>query len=86
MKFRPVGVPLKELKEVVLTLDEIEAIRLADSEGLYQEAAAASMNVSRQTFGRIVQSARGKVADILSQGKALRVEGGVVFINTEEST
>ena len=51
--------------EVLLTLDEYEAIRLADLEGLYQEQAATRMNVSRQTFGRIVEAARRKVADVL---------------------
>ncbi len=81
--FRPVGVPVKDLEEVILTLDEFEAIRLADAEGFYQEHAARSMNVSRQTFGRIINSARHKVADILSKGKALRLEGGVFFLTME---
>jgi len=64
--------------EVVLTLDEFEAIRLADYTGLYQEDAAERMNVSRQTFGRIVASAHKKIADVLINGKALRIEGGIV--------
>jgi hypothetical protein len=63
---------------VLLTLDEYEAIRLADLEGLYQEQAAARMKVSRQTFGRIVETARRKVADVLVHGKTLRIEGGPV--------
>jgi hypothetical protein len=58
--------------------DELEAIRLADFEGLYQEEAAERMHVSRQTFGRIIASARRKVAQALTEGKALRIEGGEI--------
>ena len=78
--FKPVGVPRVELEEVVMTLDEFEAIRLADLNGLYQEQAAAEMAVSRPTFSRIVESAHRKLADVLCHGKALRIEGGPVEI------
>ena len=74
--FKPRGIPLSMLEEVVLTVDEYEAIRLADLEGLYQEQAAERMHVSRQTFGRIIESAHKKVAEALVKGKALRIEGG----------
>ena len=74
--FKPAGVPACTLEEVVLEVDELEALRLSDLEGLYQEDAAARMKVSRATFGRIVESARRKVADALVAGKALRIEGG----------
>ena len=74
--FKPRGIPLSMLEEVVLTVDEFEAVRLADLEGLYQEQAAEKMNVSRQTFGRIIESAHKKVADALVKGKALKIEGG----------
>ncbi len=74
--FKPRGIPLSMLEEVVLTVDECEAIRLADLEGLYQEQAAERMKVSRQTFGRIVESAHKKVAEALVKGKALKIEGG----------
>ncbi|MCK7507010.1 MAG: DUF134 domain-containing protein [Desulfobacterales bacterium] len=57
--------PLWNLEEVVLNLDEFEAIRLADYEQLYQEEAAARMNISRQTFGRIIEAAHKKIADVL---------------------
>ncbi len=77
--FKPRGVPLCQLEEVVLGLDEVEALRLADREGLYQEEAAARMGVSRATFGRIVESARRKVADALVGGKGLCLQGGVVM-------
>ena len=76
--FKPAGGPACSLHEVVLQVDELEAMRLADLEGLYQEQAAQRMNISRQTFGRIVESARRKVAEALLCGKALRIEGGVV--------
>ncbi len=76
--FKPAGIPKYELEEMVLTLDEFEALRLADYQGLYQDDAAASMNVSRQTFGNILVEARRKVADCLLNGKALRIEGGPV--------
>ena len=68
--FKPRGIPLSALEEVVLTVDEFEAIRLADLESLYQENAAEKMKVSRQTFGRIIDSAHKKVAEALVQGKA----------------
>ena len=74
--FKPRGIPLSMLEEVVLAVDEFEAVRLADLEGLYQERAAEKMNVSRQTFGRIIESAHKKVAEALVQGKALKIEGG----------
>lgn len=76
--FKPVGTRMCELDEVVLALDEFEAIRLADLDGLYQEKAAAEMQVSRPTFSRIIESAHRKVADALVHGKALRIEGGSV--------
>ncbi len=76
--FKPIGVPLRELDEVVLTLDEFEALRLADLNGLYQEQAAEQMEVSRPTFSRVVDSAHRKLADALVHGKALRIEGGPV--------
>jgi len=74
--FKPRGIPLSMLEEVILSVDEFEAIRLADLESLYQEQAAEKMKVSRQTFGRIVESAHKKVAEALVQGKALKIEGG----------
>jgi predicted DNA-binding protein (UPF0251 family) len=74
--FKPRGIPLSMLEEVILTLDEFEAIRLADLESLYQEQAAQKMNVSRQTFGRIIDSAHKKVAEVLVKGKSLKIEGG----------
>jgi predicted DNA-binding protein (UPF0251 family) len=76
--FKPVGVPVRDLVRAVLTLDEFEALRLADLEGLYQEEAADRMGVSRPTFGRVIESARRKVADALVNAKALVIAGGTV--------
>ena len=78
--FKPVGIPVRELEEVVMTLDEFESVRLADLEGLYQEQSAERMKISRATFSRIVDSARRKIADALVHGKALRIEGGQVRV------
>ncbi len=74
--FKPRGVPMRVLDQVVLTLDEVEALRLADLEQRYHQDAAASMKVSRQTFGRIVAAARHKVAEALVHGKALVIRHG----------
>ena len=63
-----------------MTLDEFEAIRLADLDGLYQESAAMQMHVSRPTFSRIVTEAHHKLADAIVHGRALRIEGGPVRV------
>ena len=73
--FKPQGIPMRDLEEIAMELDEIEAIRLADLEGLYQVDAAARMGVSRQTFGNIIARAHQKVASALLGGKALRIAG-----------
>ncbi len=83
--FKPAGIPRRDLEEVVVAVDELEALRLADVEGLYHERAADQMGVSRRTFGRILSSAREKVATALIQGMALRIEGGTVQM-TEQCT
>ncbi len=74
--FKPRGIPMIELSEIRLTVDEREAIRLADMLGHSHAEAGALMGVSRATFGRIIQRARRIVADALISGKAIRVEGG----------
>jgi predicted DNA-binding protein (UPF0251 family) len=76
--FKPQGIPLAALEEVVLAEDEFEAIRLADVEGMYHDAAAKQMKVSRPTFGRILAQGRRAVATAITQGKAVRIEGGQV--------
>lgn len=74
--FKPLGVPRTELEEVVLSVEEIEAIRLKDLEGMDQNLSAEQMKVSRATFQRVLNSARTKIADVLINGKLLRIEGG----------
>ena len=74
--FKPVCRPMNRLKNVYLTLDEFEALRLADLEGLKQVDAAKRLKISRPTFSRIVASARNKIADGLVNIKAIRIEGG----------
>lgn len=72
--YKPAGIPRKELEEIVIEADEIEAIRLANLEGLYQEKAAEKMGISRQTFGRIITSANKKIAEGLINGKSIRLK------------
>ena len=74
--FKPAGVPLTHLQEVRLSIEEAEAIRLKDIEGLEQDECAQRMHISRPTFHRIVESARRKLADALINGKAIQIEGG----------
>ena len=72
--FIPEGVPIAG--EIYLSVEELEAVRLSDFEGLDQEAAANLMEVSRQTYGRILAQARRNISEALITGKALRIEGG----------
>jgi len=74
--FKPAGIPLRALEEVRLPVEEAEAIRLKDLEGLEQEQGADRMNISRPTFQRVLASARQKIADALLNGKAIKIEGG----------
>ena len=74
--FKPAGIPLAQLQEVRLSVEEAEAIRLKDIEKLEQEECAQKMNISRTTFARVLALARQKVADALLNGKGLRIEGG----------
>lgn len=81
--FKPSGVPGRQLDEVELGLDQLEALRLADLEGLYHDEAAKDMGVSRATFGRVLEDARHKVADALVNGKMLVIKGGVVTMTSK---
>ena len=74
--FKPRGVPLTSLENISLSVDEFEALRLGDLEGLEQTTAAESMGISQPTFHRTIELARKKVADALVNGKAIRIEGG----------
>jgi predicted DNA-binding protein (UPF0251 family) len=74
--FKPAGIRMIDLEEINLTVDEYEAVRLKDLEGLEQEECARKMNISQPTFHRLVLSARKKIADSIVNGKAIRIEGG----------
>lgn len=75
-RFVPIGIQPDTMEENILRIEEVEAIRLKDIEGLEQEECAEKMQVSRQTFQRILNIARGKIADSIINGKAIRIEGG----------
>jgi predicted DNA-binding protein (UPF0251 family) len=81
--FKPAGVPLRELLEVAVGVEEMEAIRLRDVEGLEQEKCATMMSISRPTFHRVLASARRKIAEALTNGKALRIEGGTFALASQ---
>lgn len=74
--FKPSGIPMTELSEIVLSIEELEAIRLRDLSGLEHEECAERMSISRPTFHRVLASARQKVAQALVNGEALKVSGG----------
>jgi len=76
--FKPRAVPLCELEEITLQLDEFQALKYAELDRKDQSIAATAMKVSRQTFGNILASARWKIADAVVNGKALKIEGGPV--------
>ena len=74
--FIPVGKAKCEIEEIVLKVEELEAMRLKDIEELTQEQCAERMKVSRQTFQNIIDSARKKIAMALTEGKAISISGG----------
>lgn len=74
--FKPRGIPLSELEEVKLGVDELEALRLCDFLGADQTEAAKKMKISQSTLQRILTKARKKVSEALIKGSAIRVEGG----------
>jgi predicted DNA-binding protein (UPF0251 family) len=72
--FKPCGIPAHSIERVYLNEDELEAIRLMDYEGLYQEDVAKEMGVSRPTISRILKEARAKIADAIINGKAIEIK------------
>jgi len=76
--FKPQGVPMRDLQGLSLGIDGLEALRLADAEGLEHAAAAELMGISRPTFSRLLAAARATVATALTRGWAIRIEGGAV--------
>jgi predicted DNA-binding protein (UPF0251 family) len=74
--FKPRGVRMRDLTQSVLTVDEFEAVRLKDFQGLDQADAAKKMDISQPTFHRLIVSARKRIADAIVNGKAIKIEGG----------
>lgn len=81
--FKPAGVPLEEIREIVIGQDEVEAMRLKNLLGFPQEEAASRMGVSQPTFHRLINTAHQKITDAIINGKALRIEGGNVTFQEE---
>lgn len=81
--YKPAGIPARELAWMRLGVDEYEAVRLVDYEGLEQEAAAERLGVSRPTVSRILTRGRRKLAQMLVDGAALLIEGGPVSLPDE---
>ncbi len=79
--FKPIGIPVQELQQQALTLDEFEAFRLADYTGLSHAEAAEEMGISRSTFSRLIVRSRKKIADFLIEGKVLRIDGGNIHFS-----
>jgi predicted DNA-binding protein (UPF0251 family) len=75
--FKPRAVPLRELEEVHISVDEFEAIRLKDHLGLGQTEVAKKMGLSQPSLHRLLKSARQKIASALVEGKAIRIRGGI---------
>jgi len=75
-RFKPVGIPARFLEQVDISIDEYEALRLADYQGLSHEDAAKKMNISRPTFSRLITTARNKIAAGIIEGKEISIEGG----------
>ena len=82
--YKPAGVPLDGLRQVLLLAEELEALRLADVEGLSQSQAAEQMGISRSTFQRMLERARRQVAYALVEGLALSVQNQAA--QTDETT
>ena len=72
--FKPCGIRARTLSRISLFEDEMEAIRLADFEGLYQQECADKMGISRTTFSRLIENARLKIADALLNRKAIDIK------------
>jgi predicted DNA-binding protein (UPF0251 family) len=76
--FKPIGVKGRDLERIEMSIDEFEALRLADYEGLSQDEAALEMDISRSTFSRLIESARRKSSEFFIRGRQLVVDGGPV--------
>jgi len=78
--FKPAGIPGRNLETITLTLDEFEAIRLADYEQMEHLQAAEQMHISRPTFTRLIEKARSKIARAIVEGQSIVIGGGNVHL------
>lgn len=74
--FKPAGIPMVNLRETILNFDELEAIRLIDSEGLDQTESAKKMKISQSTLSRLLREGRKKLADAIINGQSIKIQGG----------
>lgn len=74
--FKPRGVPISEIENVEISLEELEALRLVDVECMKQTEAAKRMEISQSTLHRVLTEGRKKIAEALTEGKAIRLRGG----------
>jgi predicted DNA-binding protein (UPF0251 family) len=81
--FKPAGIPVRELEEIDLKVEELESLRLKEIDGMDQESASVKMGVSRITFRRILKSAHRKVSEALIFGKALKIKGGNYLLKSK---
>jgi predicted DNA-binding protein (UPF0251 family) len=78
--FKPAGIPLRELKELEIGVDELEALKLVDFGGLGQTAASKKMGISQPTLNRLLASVRRKIAEALAKGLAIKIRGGSYYV------
>ncbi len=81
--FKPAGIPARLLERRVLSVDEYEALRLVDGEGLSQEEAATIIGVSRQTLGRVIESGRRTLIGAIADGQSILIEGGTFDVDPD---
>ena len=82
--FKPRAIPLMDLKEVEISVEEFEAIRLKDHKGYEQKKVAKQMGVSQPTLNRLLKSAHKKIAEALTTGKAIKIHGGNYLIRKKK--
>jgi predicted DNA-binding protein (UPF0251 family) len=72
--FKPQGIPLRFLEEIVLEADELEALKLYEMDGFDQTQAAEKMKISQPTFARILDKSIKKITEAIIKGKAIKIE------------
>jgi predicted DNA-binding protein (UPF0251 family) len=81
--FKPRGVPMNQLEEITISIEEYEALKLADLQGKSQKDSAERMGVSQPTFNRLLSAARKKISNAIVNGKAIKIEGGHYVITSQ---